>query len=88
MMIDFKASIIVPIIFSIAMSGCTNRNDAKKSLEPLGFSDIEVTRYKWFSCHKEDFYHTGFVAKNPQGITVYGTVCSGLIFKNGYVRFD
>ncbi len=53
----------------------------------MGFSDIRTTGYKWFACSEGDWYHTGFVAINPQGVEVSGVVCSGLFFKNSTVRF-
>lgn len=53
----------------------------------MGFTNIQYTGYKWFGCSEDDFFHTGFVAVNPQGMQVTGTVCSGVLFKNSTVRF-
>jgi hypothetical protein len=67
--------------------GCTNKKDANKALGAMGFTDIQVTGYNFWSCGQDDTYHTGFRAKNPQGYYVEGTVCSGLIIKDATVRF-
>lgn len=78
-------------IFIISMvlliCSCTNRNDAERALSSAGYTDIKVQGYDWFGCSKDDFYHTKFVAKNPAGQYVKGTVCSGLLFKNATIRF-
>ena len=79
-----KVLLILMIIF---MTGCTNSGDATKALTALSFADIKMTGYHWFACAEDDFYHTGFTAKNPQGRIVSGTVCSGILFKNSTVRF-
>lgn len=74
-------------ILAILLMGCSNSNDANKALKAMGFTDIKTTGYKWFACSDDDWYHTGFEAKNPQGVIVNGTVCSGFFFKNSTVRF-
>lgn len=71
----------------IVLAACTNPPDAQKALDDLGFTEIQITGYNFFACSDDDFYHTGFSAKNPQGKTVTGTVCSGILFKNSTVRF-
>ncbi len=53
----------------------------------MGFTNIRTTGYKWFACSEDDWYHTGFIATNPQGMEVGGVVCSGFFFKNSTVRF-
>jgi hypothetical protein len=60
------------IISLFLLTSCTNKNDATRALESYGFSEIEFTGYR---------------AKNINGKIVYGTVCSGLFFKNSTVRF-
>lgn len=72
---------------SILLCSCTNTKDANKALTAMGFTNIKITGYSFLACSKDDFYHTGFIAKNPQGLSVTGTVCSGLFFKNSTVRF-
>jgi uncharacterized protein with NRDE domain len=75
------------LVFIVLIQGCTNRNHAYKALNSLGYTDIQYTGYNFFECSDDDFYHTGFRAKNPNGKLVTGTVCSGLLFKGSTVRF-
>jgi hypothetical protein len=70
------------------LTGCTNPNKAKNLLDDLGFTDIEITGYRWFACSKEDLYHTGFIARGPSGKRISGTVCDGWILRNATVRYD
>jgi hypothetical protein len=70
------------------LSGCTDTSTAVNALQDAGFDDIEITGYNWFACAKDDFIHTGFIAKNLQGRIVKGTVCSGLFFNNATIRFN
>ena len=79
--------IILMVAIGLMLVGCTSKEDANRALRSQGFTDIHITGYDFLSCSKDDFYHTGFTAKNMQGITVRGTVCSGLIFKSATVRF-
>lgn len=72
----------------LLLAGCTNSGDAHRALEAIGFSEIEITGYSWLACGKDDFYHTGFTAINQEQMRVYGTVCSGILFKNSTVRFQ
>jgi hypothetical protein len=74
-------------LVAIMFSACTNKSDAERALKAEGFSDIEVTGYDFFACSEDDFYHTGFRAKNSKGQVVTGTVCSGLLFKNATIRY-
>jgi starvation-inducible outer membrane lipoprotein len=80
-----KALLILAMALSI--TACTSVTDANKALEAEGYTDITLTGYDWFSCSKDDTYHTGFVAKNREGKTVTGTVCSGLLFKGYTIRY-
>jgi hypothetical protein len=79
--------ITLGIILLITATGCTNRKDAERALTAQGFKNITYTGYDFFGCSEDDFYHTGFKAKNTEGIPVSGTVCSGLFFKNATIRF-
>jgi hypothetical protein len=76
------------LVLTFLLTGCTNQNDAVNALQDAGFTDIQITGYKFFACSKDDTYQTGFIAKNPQGRIVKGTVCSGLLFKNSTIRFS
>lgn len=81
-----KKTLLV-LTLALGIAGCTNKKDANNALNSLGFTDVQVTGYNFLACSDNDFYHTGFRAKNPQGYWVTGTVCSGLLFKNSTVRF-
>lgn len=76
------------LLAALLLAACTNPTDATKALDDLGFTEIQIGGYAWFACSKDDFYHTSFTAKNPQGKIVTGTVCSGMWFKNSTVRFN
>lgn len=79
-----KKVILVAFVF---LTACTNEKEASRVLKMNGYSNITYTGYQWFSCSKGDFYNTGFVATNPTGLEVSGTVCSGLLFKSSTIRF-
>jgi len=83
----FFIAAIVMIAFLYALSGCTAPASAKRILEADGFTDVQITGYNFFACSKEDWFHTGFVAKRGDK-TVSGTVCAGLIFRNSTIRFE
>lgn len=76
------------ILFALvlALTACTSQSDADSALKALGMTNIQYTGYSLFACSKDDTFHTGFTATNPQGQQVTGTVCSG-VFKGATVRF-
>lgn len=80
-------NILLAIALILSLSACSSHNDAVEALQALGMKDIETTGYRFFGCPKDDSFHTGFVATNPQGQRVSGVVCSGWIM-GGTVRFD
>ena len=83
-----KRQLAVGAFCLLFISACTDQKGAIKNLQDLGFTDIEITGYRAFSCSEDDFYRTGFKAISPQtGNIVTGTVCGG-IFKGSTVRFD
>ncbi len=71
----------------VLLTGCTDAEEARRALDNLGMTDIEITGYRFFSCGKDDSWHTGFRATNSKGKVVEGVICSGL-FKGATVRFD
>lgn len=75
------------LVLTLALTGCTDPSSAQKALDDMGFKEINVTGYRWFSCGEDYLFHTGYQAKNPNGKQVTGTVCSGL-FKGSSVKFD
>jgi len=81
-----KNKLIVVLFFALVMNGCTNRTEADIALRSEGYSDIKYTGYNFFKCSQDDWYHTGFIAKNRNGMTVKGTVCSGFL-KGATIRY-
>lgn len=91
-MIDNIIKIIIGIIIfgyltTVLMTGCVDKTGAEKALSDAGFSNIQTGEYEWFSCSKDDFYHTKFTANNPKNEKVSGVVCGGLFFKKSTIRF-
>lgn len=74
-------------VFMIALSGCTNEADTRRTLYSAGYTDVAITGYNMFECGDDDTFHTGFRAKNPVGARVEGTVCCGMISKGCTIRF-
>ena len=81
-----KKTIAIAIMM-LTLGGCTDPQGAKEALQSQGFSDINITGYKMFMCSENDVYSTGFVAKNVNGQTVKGSVCSGVFFKGSTIRY-
>lgn len=71
---------------SLAAVGCTDDQRTRETLTKAGFTEIETTGFQYFACSDSDDYHTGFRAKNPQGVVVTGVVCCG-IMKSCTIRF-
>ncbi len=70
----------------VLMTGCANPDKTTYVLQNDGYSDINITGYKAFSCAEEDLYATGFTARK-NGNFIIGTVCGG--GGVGYtIRFD
>lgn len=73
------------VIGFYVVTGGVSETDASVTLSSQGYTSVEYTGYEFFECGKNDLFHTGFQAKNAQGIIVKGTVCSGLL-SGGYIR--
>lgn len=71
--------IVLVLVFGFFIAGCTDAPHSREVLRKQGFTDVEITGYVWMACSEDDTYHTGFRAKNPQGIEVEGVVCCGLV---------
>lgn len=82
------ASIALVLITFTALSfvACTDESATKETLRKSGYTEIQTTGYKAFSCSDSDSFSTGFRAKNPKGEVVEGVVCCGLM-KSCTVRF-
>jgi len=71
----------------MALTSCTDNEGARRTLMQAGFTDIELTGYRFFMAGKEDTYCTGFKATSPNGFKVSGAVTGGP-FKGNTIRFD
>ena len=74
------------IVFCVLFGSCTNEHATVSTLKKAGFTKVETTGWSAFACSDDDTYSTGFIAVNPSGVKVDGTVCCGL-FKNCTIRF-
>jgi hypothetical protein len=80
-------TIAILVATCIGLSGCTDAEDAKRALEGMGYSDIEIKGYAWTGCGGEDNFRTAFKAVGPTGKAVTGVGCSGW-WKGTTIRFD
>lgn len=78
---------IIALCVLIALVGCTRVDSATKVLQDEGYSNVQITGYRYFGCSKDDHFHTGFKATGPTGRPVSGIVCQGIL-KGGTVRLD
>lgn len=88
---SYKIFILPIVVFVswlfVAPHACTDKSGAIKTLENQGYTDIQITGYRWFMSGRDDVYSTGFKARSPNGKDVSGAVTSG-IFKGSTIRFD
>jgi hypothetical protein len=66
------------IFISLLFLGCTHPEKATMTLKQNGYTDIQMTGYNWWMCHKGEIWATGFKAKSISGYQVEGCVCEGL----------
>ena len=76
---------IIYILVLLALSACSNSEQATRALQGAGYKDINITGYSLFGCADEDYIRTGFKAIGPSGQQVNGVVCSGW-FKGATIR--
>lgn len=80
--------LLVVLAISISSAACTDATQEKRALEASGYTDIEITGYRFFGCATGgEGWRTGFNAKSPAGKQVTGTACSGL-FGGATVRVE
>lgn len=60
---------------------------SQRALYLQGYTKIEILGYAHFGCGN-DIVRDKFVAVNPAGVTVTGTVCSGLFSDAAVVRTE
>ncbi|ELW9293892.1 hypothetical protein SIO53_001266 [Enterobacter roggenkampii] len=71
----------------LALSACTDPDNASRVLADNGFTNIKIGGYSWTGCGREDNYATEFSATAPTGKQVHGVVCAG-IWKGSTIRFE
>lgn len=79
---------IILLLFALLFASCTDEEQARRVLENQGYTKIQITGYKHFSCGKDDSTSTGFNAMSPADKPVSGVVCCGLWLKNCTIRFE
>lgn len=79
--------IIYALLAALALTACTDANNATRTLVSQGYTEIRINGYALLSCGENDTYATAFTAKGPNGKPVSGAVCAG-VFKGNTVRLD
>ncbi len=75
------------LVVAVLLSGCTSSSEAMRALESTGYSNINITGYRFFLCDDKDTFSTGFEATGQNGRRVSGAVCSGFL-KGATIRLD
>jgi hypothetical protein len=78
---------IVLVLVFFSTGGCTDERGTTELLTLEGYTDIQVTGYRWFACGRDDIAATGFVATNANRQRVRGVVCRGFM-KAKTLRID
>lgn len=74
------------VVFTLVnLSSCTDEAAARRTLDDEGYTDVQITGFRWFGCG--DDTSTGFTAKNTKGKPVDGVVCCGYLMKACTVRW-
>lgn len=71
----------------ILLSGCTHPDNAMRTLEGAGYTQVQMNGYTFLGCGKDDAFHDSFTAIGTNGKPVSGVVCSGW-FKGSTIRMD
>lgn len=71
----------------VSCTGLPDPDGAYHVLETNGYSFISITGRRVFGCGEGDVFRTGFTAKSPNGQSVTGVVCKGIL-KGHTIRFD
>lgn len=79
--------ILAILALGFACTACSDGPTARRALDNLGLTNIEIYGWGPFAgCGENDTFVTRFRAKNANGKTVEGVVCSGWL-KGATVRF-
>lgn len=64
----------------LATAACSSDADSIRTLQSMGFTDIQLGGHAFISgCAEDDLFYNKFTAKNPQGRQVSGVVCCGIL---------
>lgn len=78
---------LVISIFALLLVSCfTDPEGTITILRQKGYTDVQITGYRPFSCWKNE-QATGFIAKNPSGHYVKGCACKN-IFTGTRIKVD
>lgn len=78
----------IALLILLALSGCTQPENARRVVESAGYTNVVMDGYDWFNCAEDDIYHDKFRATGQNGKPVSGVVCAGLLFKGATIRLD
>lgn len=78
---------IFALLIVLGICGCTSTDESTRILRQQGYTEIQLTGYRVFTCSDDDSFHTGFRARSVNGSVVTGTVCSGFL-KGATIRLD
>jgi hypothetical protein len=74
-------------LISMTCAGCSDPAIAQRTLENMGYTNIEIIGWGLFAgCGRDDTFVTKFKALSPNKKNVDGVVCSGWL-KGATVRF-
>jgi len=65
----------------------TDPEGTTRLLQTQGYTNIQITGYRYWIKDDKDRYSTGFIATSPNGSIVSGAVTKGW-FKGQTIRFD
>lgn len=94
-----KMAVVVLVVLTSILGGCTSEGTAERVLTDQGYVDITFTGYRPFMCGDDYTFHTGFSAsiatvvldKDGKPVVikrpVTGAVCSGLL-KGNSIKID
>lgn len=82
------ALVFVMFLGADGCNGCTDPESSRDALQKAGYTDIQIKEgYQFLECGEDDTFATGFIATNPRGQRVEGTVCCGLLSKGCTIRY-
>jgi hypothetical protein len=74
-----KKTLLFLVTLLTILTGCTYETGARKVLADQGYTNVEITGWKAFTCGKGYEFSTGFKAMSIAKRPVSGAVCDGLM---------